>query len=86
MNSFLQGSLRKMYYGACASCQTQHDLDGRQRFLEYTMNWCVQKLESGVESKKVGPKEIARCLDKTEKYVYDTIYGAKRILSRAAKG
>jgi len=43
-------------------------------------------LWAGVNSKKIGPKEIARSLGKTEKYVYDTIYGAKRILSRAAKG
>ena len=43
-------------------------------------------LWAGVETKKIGPKEIARSLGKTEKDVYDTIYGAKRILSRAAKG
>ena len=43
-------------------------------------------LWDGVETKKIGPKEIARSLGKTEKDVYDTIYGAKRILSRAAKG
>ena len=41
---------------------------------------------AGVESKKVGPKEIASSLGKTEKYVYDNIYSAKRILTRAAKG
>ena len=43
-------------------------------------------LWAGVETKNIGPKEIARSLGKTEKDVYDTIYGAKRILSRAAKG
>ena len=43
-------------------------------------------LWAGVETKKIGPKEIARSLGKTEKDVYDTIYGAKRILSHAAKG
>ena len=33
----------------------------------------------------MGPKEIAYSLGKTEKYVYDNIYSAKRVLSRAAK-
>ena len=42
-------------------------------------------LWAGVHSKKIGPKEIAISLGKTEQYVYDNIYGAKRILSRAAK-
>ncbi len=43
-------------------------------------------LWAGVNAKKVGPKEIATYLGSTEKYVYDNIYSAKRILSRAAKG
>ena len=43
-------------------------------------------LWAGVETKKIGPKEISRSLGKTEKDVNETIYGAKRILSRAAKG
>ena len=43
-------------------------------------------LWAGINNKKIGPKEIARSLGKTEKDVYDTIYGAKRILSSAAKG
>ena len=42
-------------------------------------------LWAGINSKKIGPKEIARSLSKTEKYVYDNIYSAKRILSRAAQ-
>ena len=42
-------------------------------------------LWAGVHSKKIEPKEIAISLGKTEQYVYDNIYGAKRILSRAAK-
>lgn len=42
-------------------------------------------LWAGVNAKKIGPKEIALSLGKTEKYVYDNIYGAKRILSRASK-
>tara|TARA_R110002020_G_C16177217_1_gene764501 strand:+ start:102 stop:881 length:780 start_codon:yes stop_codon:yes gene_type:complete len=42
-------------------------------------------LWAGIDSKKIGPKEIARSLGETEKYVYDNIYGAKRILSKAAK-
>ena len=43
-------------------------------------------LWAGINGKKIGPKEIAHSLGKTEKDVYNTIYGAKRILSRAAKG
>ena len=43
-------------------------------------------LWAGISAKKIGPKEIANCLGRTEKYVYDNIYGAKRILSQAAKG
>ena len=43
-------------------------------------------LWAGINGKKIGPKEIAHSLSKTEKDVYNTIYGAKRILSRAAKG
>ena len=42
-------------------------------------------LWAGINSKKIGPKEIARSLGKTEKYVYDNIYSAKRILSKAAQ-
>ena len=42
-------------------------------------------LWAGINKKKTGPKEIAISLGKTEKYVYDNIYNAKRILSRAAK-
>ena len=42
-------------------------------------------LWAGINAKKIGPKEIARSLGKTEKYVYDNIYSAKRILSKAAK-
>ena len=42
-------------------------------------------LWAGVSKKKIGPKEIAKSLDKSEQYVYDNIYSAKRILSRAAK-
>lgn len=42
-------------------------------------------LWAGVNAKKIGPKEIALSLGKTEKYVYDNIYGAKRVLSRASK-
>tara|TARA_R110000824_G_scaffold30879_1_gene101074 strand:+ start:123 stop:920 length:798 start_codon:yes stop_codon:yes gene_type:complete len=42
-------------------------------------------LWAGINKKKVGPKEIAISLGKTEKYVYDNIYNAKRILSKAAK-
>ena len=41
-------------------------------------------LWSGIFSKKIGPKAIANLLDKTEQYVYDNIYSAKRILSTAA--
>ena len=42
-------------------------------------------LWAGINSKKIGPKEIARSLGETEKYVYDNIYSAKRILSKAAQ-
>ena len=42
-------------------------------------------LWAGINRKKIGPKEIANSLGKTEKYVYDNIYSAKRILSRIAK-
>ena len=42
-------------------------------------------LWAGINKKKIGPKEIAISLGKTEKYVYDNIYNAKRILSKAAK-
>jgi len=42
-------------------------------------------LWAGINSKKVGPKEIANSMGKTEKYVYDNIYSAKRILSSVAK-
>tara|TARA_Y100001951_G_scaffold103029_1_gene110954 strand:- start:301 stop:1071 length:771 start_codon:yes stop_codon:yes gene_type:complete len=42
-------------------------------------------LWAGINKKKIGPKEIAISLGKTEKYVYDNIYNAKRTLSRAAK-
>ena len=40
---------------------------------------------SGVFKKRIGPKQIAKSLGKSEQYVYDNIYGAKRILSRIAK-
>jgi RNA polymerase sigma factor (sigma-70 family) len=40
---------------------------------------------SGVFKKKIGPKKIAKSLGKSEQYVYDNIYSAKRILSRIAK-
>ena len=40
---------------------------------------------SGVFKKKIGPKQIAKSLGKSEQYVYDNIYSAKRILSRIAK-
>ena len=40
---------------------------------------------SGVFKKKIGPKQIATSLGKSEQYVYDNIYSAKRILSRIAK-
>tara|TARA_R100000664_G_C2728445_1_gene119687 strand:- start:15 stop:797 length:783 start_codon:yes stop_codon:yes gene_type:complete len=40
---------------------------------------------SGIFKKKIGPKQIAKSLGKSEQYVYDNIYGAKRILSRIAK-
>jgi len=43
-------------------------------------------LWAGINAKKIGPKEIASSLGATEKYVYDNIYGAKRILTKAAKG
>ena len=43
-------------------------------------------LWAGIDSKKIGKKEIAMSLGKTEKYVYDTIKKATRILSNAAKG
>ena len=42
-------------------------------------------LWAGIYKKKIGPKEIAKSIDKTEKYVYDNIYSAKRLLSRIAK-
>jgi len=42
-------------------------------------------LWAGIDKKKIGPKEIAISLGKTEKYVYDNIYSAKRTLSRVAK-
>ena len=42
-------------------------------------------LWAGIYKKRIGPKEIAKSLVKSEKYVYDNIYSAKRILSRAAK-
>ena len=42
-------------------------------------------LWAGISKKKIGPKEISKSLGKSEKYVYDNIYSAKRILSRAAK-
>ena len=40
---------------------------------------------SGINQKRIGPKEIAKSLGKSEKYVYDNIYSAKRILSRTVK-
>ena len=43
-------------------------------------------LWAGIDSKKIGKKEIAMSLGKTEKYVYDTIKKATRMLSNAAKG
>ena len=40
---------------------------------------------SGINQKRIGPKEIAKSLGKSEKYVYGNIYSAKRILSRTVK-
>ena len=40
---------------------------------------------AGINRKKVGKKQIAQSLGKTEKYVYDNIKSATRILSNAAK-
>ncbi|HAT64549.1 MAG TPA: hypothetical protein DCS66_08090 [Flavobacteriaceae bacterium] len=54
-----------------------NNLDGDQKTI-----FC---LWAGIYKKKIGPKEIAKSIDKTEKYVYDNIYSAKRILSRIAK-
>ena len=42
-------------------------------------------LWAGIDSKKIGKKEIAMSLGKTEKYVYDSIKKATRILSKAAQ-
>ena len=42
-------------------------------------------LWAGINRKKIGPKEIANTLGKTEKYVYDNIYSAKRILAKIVK-
>ena len=42
-------------------------------------------LWAGIDRKKIGKKQIAKSLDKTEKYVYDIIKSSIRILSRAAK-
>ena len=42
-------------------------------------------LWAGVHKKKIGPKEIAKSIDKTEQYVYNNIYSAKRLLSHIAK-
>ena len=42
-------------------------------------------LWAGIHKKKIGPKEIAKSIDKTEQYVYNNIYSAKRLLSRIAK-
>ena len=54
-----------------------HNLIGDQKTI-----FC---LWAGVNKKKMGPKEIAKSLGKSEQYVYNNIYGAKRILSRIAK-
>ena len=40
---------------------------------------------AGVNRKKIGKKQIAESLGKTEQYVYDNIKGATRILSNAVK-
>ena len=40
---------------------------------------------AGVNRKKIGKKQIAESLGKTEQYVYDNIKNATRILSNAAK-
>ena len=40
---------------------------------------------AGIDRKKIGKKQIAESLGKTEQYVYDNIKGATRILSSAAK-
>ena len=40
---------------------------------------------TGINSKKTGKKQIAISLSKTEKYVYDSIKKATRILSKAAQ-
>lgn len=45
----------------------------------------IFSLWAGISQKRIGPKEISLSLNKSEKYVYDTIVGAKRILSNAAK-
>ena len=42
-------------------------------------------LWSGINTKKIGKKQIAVSLGKTEKYVYDNIKKAIKILSHAAK-
>lgn len=42
-------------------------------------------LWSGINTKKIGKKQIAISLGKTEKYVYDNIKKATKILSHAAK-
>ena len=54
-----------------------NNLDGDQKTI-----FC---LWAGVHKKKIGPKEIAKSIDKTEQYVYNNIYSAKRLLSRIAK-
>ena len=40
---------------------------------------------AGINRKKIGKKQIAESLGKTEQYVYDIIKSSTRILSRAAK-
>lgn len=52
-------------------------LDGDQKTI-YSM-W------AGINTKKIGKKQIAISLGKTEQYVYDNIKNATRLLSKAAK-
>ena len=54
-----------------------HNLTGDQKTI-----FC---LWAGINKKKIGPKEIAKSLGKSEQYVYDSIYSSKRTLSRLAK-